>query len=73
MSEYYEDDFEASGTGGPAGKGNNISQMIIKEHTAGGNTSNMLLPANIGQNKVKFLKSTYSKLYRKVELVAECS
>ena len=48
MSEYYEDDFEASGTGGLIGKGSNLSPMIIK----GGANSGILMPPGIGANKV---------------------
>ena len=50
MSEYYEDDFEASGTGGPAGKGNNLSPMIMKAQNGANNS--LLLPSGIGGNKV---------------------
>ena len=60
MSEYYEDDFEASGTGGPAGKGNNLSPMIMKG-SIGGNNS-ILIPSNNGMpaNKVRILKTEES-------------
>jgi hypothetical protein len=51
MSEYYEDDFEASGTGGPAGKGSNLSPMIIKAQP--GTNNNILMPSTIGYNGAK--------------------
>jgi len=44
MSEYYEDDFEASGTGGLIGKGSNLSPMIMK----GGANNSILMPPGIG-------------------------
>jgi len=53
MSEYYEDDFEASGTGGLIGKGSNLSPMIMK----GGANNSILMPPGIGGNKV--LMETY--------------
>jgi hypothetical protein len=43
MSEYYEDDFEASGTGGPAGKVSNLSPMILKNQPGANN--NLLMPS----------------------------
>ena len=49
MSEYYEDDFEASGTGGPAGKGNSLSPMIMKGVPSGTN-NNLLIPSVNGYN-----------------------
>jgi hypothetical protein len=49
MSEY-EDDFEASGTGGANGKGSNLSPMIRKGLN---NNNNMLMPINEGSNQNK--------------------
>ncbi len=48
MTEYYEDDFEASGTGGLIGKGSNLSPMIMK----GGANNSILMPPGFGVNKV---------------------